>query len=388
MIRFKDRRIGMGPLKGIRVVELQGIGPGPFCGMMLADMGAEIIRIDRAAAAGTPAAAADVLARGRKSIAVDLKNPDGVETVLQLIETADVLIEGFRPGVTERLGLGPTVCLARNPKLVYGRMTGWGQTGSMAAAAGHDINYIALSGALHAIGEKGGKPVPPLNLVGDFGGGGMLLAFGVAAALVEVARSGEGQVIDAAMTDGSALLMNAVFGLMNSGRWNDERGTNLLDSGAHFYGTFETSDGRYISLGSIEPQFYVLLLEKTGLSGDERFGKQMSRDDWPALKAALADVIRQKTRDEWDGIMLGTDVCYAPVLEFRDAANHPHNRERMTFVESAGITQAAPAPRFSKTEPELPAPAVAPGAQTDEVLESIGIAADEIARLRASGAVA
>ena len=251
----------MGPLSGVRVIELQGIGPGPYCGMMLADMGAEIIRIDRSASVGRPAATTDILARGRKSIGVDLKNPDGVETVLKLIESADVLIEGFRPGVMERLGLGPDVCLDRNPRLVYGRMTGWGQTGTMAHAAGHDINYISLSGALHAIGEKGGKPVPPLNLVGDFGGGGMLLAFGIAAALYETANSGKGQVIDAAMTDGSALLMNAIFGIMNGGRWSHERGTNLLDGGAHFYGTYTTADGKWISIGSIEPQFYALLLE-------------------------------------------------------------------------------------------------------------------------------
>ncbi len=378
----------MGPLNGVRVIELQGIGPGPFCGMMLADMGAEIIRIDRAGSVGRKAPVADVLARGRKSIGVDLKNPDGVETVLKLIETADVLVEGFRPGVTERLGLGPAVCLARNPKLVYGRMTGWGQTGSMAPAAGHDINYISLSGALHGIGEQGGKPVPPLNLVGDFGGGGMLLAFGIAAALVEVGKSGEGQVIDAAMTDGSALLMNAIFGMMNTGAWQPERGTNLLDTGAHFYGTFETSDGKHISIGSIEPQFYALLLEKTGLKDDPRFQAQMDRALWPELKAELTKVFMAKTRDEWDEIMLGTDICYAPVLDLTDAAAHPHNRERQTFVESAGITQAAPAPRFSRTEPELPSAPVAPGAQTDQVLKEAGIDEAEISALRESGAIA
>ena len=378
----------MGPLNGLRVIELQGIGPGPFCGMMLADMGAEIIRIDRAASVGRNAPVADVLARGRKSIGVDLKNPDGVETVLKLIETADVLIEGFRPGVTERLGLGPTVCLSRNPKLVYGRMTGWGQTGTMAPAAGHDINYISLSGALHGIGEQGGKPVPPLNLVGDFGGGGMLLAFGIAAALVEVGKSGEGQVIDAAMTDGSALLMNAIFGMMNTGAWQPERGTNLLDTGAHFYGTFETSDGKHISIGSIEPQFYTLLLEKTGLQDDPRFQKQMDRALWPELKAELETVFLRKTRDEWDQIMLGTDICYAPVLDLTEAAAHPHNRERQTFVESAGITQAAPAPRFSRTEPELPPAPVAPGAQTDEILKDAGLDENSIAALRSAGAIA
>ncbi len=378
----------MGPLAGVRVVELQGIGPGPYCGMMLADMGAEIIRVDRAGSAGQTANKTDILARGRKSIAVDLKQTEGVETVLRLVETADVLIEGFRPGVMERLGLGPDVCLARNSKLVYGRMTGWGQTGSMASAAGHDINYISLSGALHAIGPEGEKPVPPLNLVGDFGGGGMLLAFGVAAALYETANSGKGQVIDAAMTDGSALLMNAVFGIMNTGRWNPARGTNLLDGGAHFYGTYETSDGRWVSVGSIEPQFYALLLEKTGLAGDNSLPKQMSRDDWPMLKAKLTEIFRTKSRDEWDEIMLGTDICYAPVLTFEEAVEHEHNSVRDTFVEQDGIKQAAPAPRFSRTPPDLPATAVAPGAHTDEVLGSMGISQDDISRLRESGAVA
>ena len=267
-------------------------------------------------------------------------------------------------------------------------MTGWGQTGSMASAAGHDINYISLSGALHAIGEEGGKPVPPSNLVGDFGGGGMLLAFGVAAALVETARSGKGQVIDAAMTDGSALLMNAVFGIMNTGRWNPERGTNLLDGGAHFYGTYTTSDGKHISIGSIEPQFYALLLEKTGLNNDDRFAKQMDRNQWPELKEALTEVFATKTRDEWDEIMLGTDICYAPVLSFDEACEHEHNQGRATFVESSGVRQAAPAPRFSRTEPQLPPPSVAPGSDTDTILADLGLDAAAIAGLRDSGAVA
>lgn len=377
----------MGPLTGLRVVELQGIGPGPFCGMMLADMGAEIIRVDRSAAVGSGARSADVLARGRKSIAVDLKNPQGVETVLKLVETADVLLEGFRPGVTERLGLGPDVCLERNPKLVYGRMTGWGQTGTMAHAAGHDINYISLSGVLHAIGEPGSRPTPPLNLVGDFGGGGMLLAFGIVAALYERGVSGEGQVIDAAMTDGSALLMNSIFGLMGQGVWNQNRGSNLLDGGAHFYGTYETKDGRFVSIGSIEPQFYALLLEKTGLDQDPDLAQQMSRDDWPKLREKLAAVLATKTRDEWDEIMLGTDICYAPILNFDEAVAHPHNQARNTFVASADIVQAAPAPRFSRTEPELPEPPVAPGEHSEEVLASIGLDAAAIAELKSSGAV-
>ncbi len=374
----------MGPLAGVRVIELQGIGPGPYCGMMLADMGAEIIRIDRAGSVGNPAVT-DILARGRSSIGVDLKNPEGVEVVLKLIEGADALIEGFRPGVMERLGLGPDVCLARNEKLVYGRMTGWGQTGSMAPAAGHDINYIALSGALHAIGNKGEKPVPPLNLVGDFGGGGMLLAFGIVAGLFEATKSGQGQVIDAAMTDGSALLMNAIFGMMNSGRWSSDRGTNMLDGGAHFYGTYETKDGKWISIGSIEPQFYELLLQKTGLN---RELKQMSRDNWPELQENLTEIFKQKTRDEWDELMLGTDVCYAPVLDFDDACAHEHNVGRSTFVEQDGVRQAAPAPRFSRTAPELPNAAVAPGNATDQILSGIGLDAGAIAALRDAGAVA
>jgi alpha-methylacyl-CoA racemase len=378
----------MGPLAGLKVVELQGIGPGPFCGMMLADMGAEIIRVDRSVSVGREAQKHDVLARGRKSIAVDLKNPQGVETVLRLVESADVLLEGFRPGVTERLGLGPEDCLARNPGIVYGRMTGWGQTGNMSLVAGHDINYISLSGVLHAIGQPGERPTPPLNLVGDFGGGGMMLAFGIVAALFEKAKSGKGQVIDAAMTDGSALLMNSIFGLMNQGVWNHERGNNLLDGGAHFYGTYETKDGKHVSIGSIEPQFYALLLEKTGLDKDADLPRQMSREDWPAIRAKLESIILTKTRDEWDAVMLGTDVCYAPILDFEEAIAHPHNQERQTFVESDGIRQAAPAPRFSRTEPQLPNPPVAPGSHSKEILLMLGMSDTQIDQLMASGAVA
>ena len=378
----------MGPLTGLKVIELQGIGPGPFCGMMLADMGAEVVRIDRASSAGRASPRADVLARGRRSIAVDLKNPDGVETVLRLVEGNDVLIEGFRPGVMERLGLGPDVCLERNPGLVYGRMTGWGQTGTLAHAAGHDINYISLTAALHSIGEKGRRPTPPLNLVGDFGGGGMLLAFGVVAALFERGRSGKGQVVDAAMTDGSALLMNGILGMMNSEMWLPERGSNMLDGGAHFYGTYETKDGKYVSVGSIEPQFYALLLEKSGLGEQDGLAPQMSREEWPAMQQRLEAIFRTRTRDEWDEIMLGTDICYAPILNFRDAIAHPHNAARDTFVEVDGIHQAAPAPRFSRTAPETPPAAVTPGAHTDEVLNAFGFADAEIASLRDSGAVA
>lgn len=378
--------IYMGPLSGLKIIELQGIGPGPYCGMMLADMGAEVIRIDRAANAGQ-GGRVDILARGRKSIAVDLKNPDGVETTLKLIDSADVLVEGFRPGVTERLGLGPEVCLARNPGLIYGRMTGWGQSGSMSQAAGHDINYISLSGALHAIGETGGKPVPPLNLVGDFGGGGMLLAFGIVAALFERQSSGKGQVVDAAMTDGSALLMNGIFGMMHTGQWKG-RGENMLDTGAHFYNTYETSDGKYVSVGSIEPQFYALLLEKSGLGAGQNIPNQMTRDEWPNLKEELAAIFKTKTRDEWDEIMLGTDICYAPVLSFAEAQQHQHNVDRQTFVQVDGVPQAAPAPRFDRTPPQVPAGAATAGEHTDEILVAAGLDADEIASLRDSGAVA
>ena len=378
----------MGPLTGLKVIELQGIGPGPFCGMMLADMGAEVIRIDRASAVGQEPRRADILARGRRSIAVDLKNPDGVETVLKLLEQADVLIEGFRPGVMERLGLGPDVCLERNAGLIYGRMTGWGQTGTLAQAAGHDINYISLTAALHSIGEPGGAPVPPLNLVGDFGGGGMLLAFGVVAALFERSRSGKGQVVDAAMTDGSALLMNGVFGMMNLGHWLPERGKNMLDGGAHFYGTFETQDGKHVSIGSIEPQFYALLLEKSGLGEEDGLAGQMDRSNWPAMRERLERIFKTKTRDEWDAIMLGTDICYAPVLNFQDAIDHPHNRARDTFVEIEGLHQAAAAPRFSRTSPQTPGAAAPPGAHTDGILAEFGFDAAEIGRLREAGAVA
>ena len=378
----------MGPLTGLRVIELQGIGPGPFCGMMLADMGAEVIRIDRASAAGQPPRPADILARGRRSIAVDLKNPDGVQTVLKLLEQADALIEGFRPGVMERLGLGPDVCLERNPGLIYGRMTGWGQTGTLAHAAGHDINYISLTAALHSIGEPGGAPVPPLNLVGDFGGGGMLLAFGMVAALFERGRSGKGQVVDAAMTDGSALLMNGVFGMMNLGQWLPERGRNMLDGGAHFYGTFETRDGKHVSIGSIEPQFYALLLEKSGLGEEDGLAGQMDRSNWPAMRERLERIFKTKTREEWDAIMLGTDICYAPVLDFQDAIDHPHNRARSTFVEIDGLHQAAAAPRFSRTPPRTPGAAAAPGEHTDELLREFGFDEAAAARLRACGAVA
>jgi alpha-methylacyl-CoA racemase len=384
-----DDSMASGPLAGIKVLEVAGIGPGPFCGMMLADMGADLIRIDRAdrVRGGDPdKPPGDVLARGRRSIGVDLKQPAGVEVVLRLVEQADVIIEGFRPGVMERLGLGPEVCLARNPRLVYGRMTGWGQEGPMAHAAGHDINYIALAGALHPIGRKGEKPLPPLNLVGDFGGGGMLLAFGIAAALVERASSGKGQVIDAAMVDGAATLMGMFHGMAAMGIWSEERGTNLLDTGAHFYDTYETSDGKYISLGSIEPQFYAELIDKLGLAG-ESLPSQMDKSAWPALKERFEGIFKTKTRDEWCEIMEGSDVCFAPVLAMTEVTSHPHIQHRSTFVESNGIMQAAPSPRFSRTVPKLDRPPSHAGQHSKEVLESFGFGAEEIAKLKDAKAV-
>ena len=379
-----------GPLTSIKVVELQGIGPGPFCGMMLADMGAEVIRIDRSAnvAGENPASPPlDILARGRRSIAVDLKNPDGVETVLKLVEQADALIEGFRPGVMERLGLGPDVCMARNPRLVFGRMTGWGQEGPYAAMAGHDINYIALGGALAHIGRAGQLPLPPLNLVGDFGGGGMLLAYGLVCGLLEAKLSGKGQVVDAAMVDGTAILMTMFSGMFHSGAITEERGTNLLDTGSHFYDVYETADGRYVSFGSIEPQFYAELLELSGLGQEADLPRQHDAERWPEMKQRLAAIVRTKTRDEWDAVMEGSDVCFAPVLTMREAAKHPHNVHRQTYVEVAGVTQPAPAPRFSRTEPAISSPPAHAGQHTDEVLGAFGFSADDIAKLRDSGAV-
>ena len=374
----------MGPLAGLRVIELAGIGPGPFCGMMLSDMGAEVIRVDRITGGrGRPK---DVLARNRRSIAVDLKDPRGVEAVLKLVDTADALFEGFRPGVTERLGLGPEDCMARNPKLVYGRMTGWGQEGPMAQAAGHDINYIGLSGALHGIGRKGERPVPPLNLVGDFGGGGMLLAFGLVCALLEARSSGQGQVVDAAMVDGAASLMAMFFSMGASGAFSDQRGTNLLDGGAHFYDTYETQDGKYICLGSIEPQFYAELVEKAGLD-PERFSAQMDAQRWPDYKAELIEVFKSKSRDEWCEIMEGTDVCFAPVLSIFEAPEHPHAKARNAFVEIDGVVQPAPSPRFSRSQASVQHGARRPGEDTVSVLEANGFSAAEIADLQSSGVI-
>ncbi|HMC39584.1 MAG TPA: CaiB/BaiF CoA-transferase family protein, partial [Acidimicrobiales bacterium] len=360
-----------GPLDGFRIIELAGIGPGPFAGMMLSDMGAEVVRVDRAQSVrdGGGRPLADVLGRGRRSVGVDLKHPDGRETVLRLVERADALIEGFRPGVTERLGLGPDDCRARNPKLVYGRMTGWGQDGPYAPTAGHDINYIALSGTLDLIGRQGEAPVPPLNLVGDFGGGGMLLAFGVVCGLLEAARSGHGQVIDAAMVDGAALLAAMIHGFRHTGGWG-ERGTNLLDTGAWFYEVYETADGRHISLGSIEPQFLAEMVRLTGLAADGggELPDQNDRAAWPAMKERMAALIRTRTRDEWSAILEGSDACYAPVLDPDEAAAHPHNASRRTFISPDGVLQPAPAPRFSRTPAEVAGPPARAGEHTDAVL--------------------
>ena len=379
----------MGPLEGVKVVEIAGIGPGPFASMMLADMGADVVRIDRAerARGGDPAnPPKDPSSRGRRSLAVDLKNPAGVDTVLRILEGSDALLEGFRPGVMERIGLGPDVCLARNPRLVYGRMTGWGQEGPLAHAAGHDINYISLAGVLDHIGRRGERPVPPLNLVGDFGGGGMLLAFGVVCALLEAGRSGKGQVVDAAMVDGAAVLMQMMYGMRAMGIWHDERGTNMLDSGAHFYDVYETRDGRHVSIGSIEPQFYAELLEKTGLAGED-LPAQLDRSQWPKLHERLTAIFKSRTRDEWCEIMEGSDVCFAPVLSMGEAPHHPHNVARGTFIERGGVVQAGPAPRFSRTAPEIVRPAPHIGQDSDAVLESHGVRPAEIAALRESGAV-
>lgn len=373
----------MGPLNGVKIIELAGIGPGPFCGMMLSDMGADVIRVDRRASDKAPT---DVLVRNRRSIAVDLKKPEGVELVLKLCEGADALFEGFRPGVTERLGLGPEHCMGRNPKLVYGRMTGWGQDGPMAQAAGHDINYIALSGALHAIGRNGERPVPPLNLVGDFGGGGMYLAFGLVCAILEARQSGKGQVVDVSMVDGAASLMSMFFTFAANGAFRTERGSNMLDGGAHFYDTYETADGEFVALGSIEPQFYAELVEKAGLD-PETFRPQMDPTQWPALKAKIAEVFRTRTRAEWCEIMEGSDVCFAPVLSIEEAPSHPHNVARGTFIEIDGVTQPAPAPRFDRTVPEVRGAAPAPGSHGREILAELGIEGDAAQRMLDEGIV-
>ncbi len=370
----------MGPLAGYKIVEMGGIGPGPMCALLLADMGAEVIRVDRMQETGLGVHTDpkfNLLMRGRRSIAVDSKSKEGQELILGLIAQADGLIEGFRPGVMERLGLGPEVAFERNPKIVYGRMTGWGQDGPMAPAAGHDLNYIALSGALHAIGRKDGPPTPPLNLVGDFGGGALYLAMGLLAAMLEAKNSGKGQVVDVSMVDGAASLMTTFFGLQAAGRWTDERGTNILDSGAHFYDVYETSDGKYVSIGSIETKFYSELLRLTGLEGED-LPHQMDVSAWPKLRARFADVFITKTRDEWCEIMEGTDVCFAPVLSLKEAPEHAHNKARGTFVEIEGVVQPAPAPKFSRTKSEIQGPACSPGQHTEEALKDWGVSTDTI----------
>jgi alpha-methylacyl-CoA racemase len=377
----------MGPLQGLRVIELASIGPGPMCGMLLADLGADVVRVDRLEPSGLGLAMGqrfDVNARSRRSVAIDLKAPAGRDVVLRLLDGADVLIEGFRPGVLEGLGLGPEVCHARNPRLVIGRMTGFGQEGPLAGAAGHDLNYIALSGALHAIGPRGGKPVPPLNLVGDYGGGALYLAFGLMAALFERQRSGLGQVVDAAMVDGAASLASIFYGLQAGGSWADPRGDNLLDGGAPFYDTYETADGRFVALGALEPKFFAELARRIGL--DERFvRRQYDRRLWPEMRDVIATLMRARTRDEWCALLEGTDACFAPVLAFEEAPLHAHARAREAFVTLDGVVQPAAAPRFARSQPAPPRPAPAVGEHTASVLAEAGWAADEIAALQAAG---
>ena len=379
----------MGPLAGVRVVEVAGIGPGPFCAMLLADLGAEVVRVDRASAVGGDHSSSryDVLARGRRSVAVDLKHPGAAEVVLRLVEQSDALIEGFRPGVAERLGIGPAPCLGRNRRLVYGRMTGWGQDGPLAADAGHDITYAAVGGALAHIGRAGQLPTPPLNLVADFGGGGMLLALGLVAGLVHAQRTGVGQVVDAAMVDGVALLMAPFFGARATGFWSDERGTNLLDSGAPFYDVYRCADGEEIAVGAIEPQFFAALLDVLELPPTS-LPDQNDRARWPELRAALSGAFERRTRAEWLRRAEGRDACLAPVLTMQQAAEHPHLVSRATIVERDGVPQPAPAPRFSVTPPALDRPPAAPGEHSDAVLLTCGFTADEVAGLRSDGVIA
>ncbi|GLF97943.1 CaiB/BaiF CoA transferase family protein [Streptomyces yaizuensis] len=369
-----------GPLTGLRVVELGGIGPGPFAGMLLADQGADVIRVDRPAEAGR-ASAHPVLHRGRRSVALDLKDPAGAAAVLALTDTADALIEGFRPGVTERLGLGPDVCLERNPRLVYGRMTGWGQDGPLAQTPGHDINYIAVAGALGAIGGAGENPPVPLNLIGDMGGGGMLLALGITSALLHARRTGRGQVVDAAMTDGTAVQLALIHGLMATGRWTDRRAANLFDGGAPFYRTYRTSDGGHLAVGCVEPQFYAALLKALGLTGDPLFAAQHDRDAWPAMGARLAAVFAGRTRAEWEAVFDGSESCVTPVHGLTEAAAHPHNAARGTYYTRDGLLQPAPAPRYLGTPAAVPAPAPVIGSHTRDVLTEAGLAEEQVEAL-------
>jgi alpha-methylacyl-CoA racemase len=378
----------MGPLTGIKVLEFEAIGPGPFCGMMLSDMGADVLLVERPQdpGLGVPRARwTDVMSRGRRSVTLDLKSPQGVQAALELADKADALIEGFRPGVMERMGLGPDVLLARNPKLVYGRMTGWGQDGPLAPRAGHDINYIALTGVLHAIGRAGEAPVPPLNLVGDFGGGGMLLAFGIACGLVEAKHSGKGQVVDAAMVDGASTLAAMFSGMMAAKRWTEVRGENILDTGSPWYDTYETKDGKYVAIGSIEPKFYAELLERLGLAGAS-LPKQNDREGWPVLREKFAAAFRSKTRDEWVAAFEGSDACFAPVLTFSEARENAHNRARGTFVDVGGISQPGPAPRFSRTPGAIRGAPPERGQHGRSALADWGFSAQQIDALAKLGA--
>ena len=377
----------MGPLEGVRVIEIASLAPAPFGCMVLADRGADVLRVDRAERSGPEASPpADPLVRGRRSVGLNLKDPAGIDLLLRLADDADVLVEGFRPGVAERLGFGPEACQRRNPRLIFGRMTGWGQDGPLAPTAGHDIDYIAISGALAPIGRAGERPVPPLNLVGDFAGGGMLLALGILAALVERERSGRGQVVDAAMVDGSALLTSFLYGLRASGAWQDQRGTNLLDGGAPFYDTYETADGGYVAVGALEPQFYAALLAGLGLAGAD-LPAQLDRSGWPELRRQFPAVFATRSRDEWARVFAGTDACVAPVLSMDEAATHPHAAARSAFTDVGGIVQPAPAPRFSRSPAGPPAPPPRPGADTDAVLAGLGLSAEQAAGLRARGVV-
>ena len=377
----------MGPLAGLKILEFEAIGPGPFCGMMLADMGADVLLVDRAGDSGLGLGRNrwfDVMMRGRRSATLDLKSKGGVEAALELAGKADAIIEGFRPGVMERLGLGPDALLKKNPRLVYGRMTGWGQDGPLAPRAGHDINYIALTGVLHAIGRAGEAPVPPLNLVGDFGGGGMLLAFGIACALVEAQKSGKGQVVDAAMVDGASTLAAMFSGMLAAGRWSEARGVNILDSGAPWYDCYETKDGKHVAIGSIEPKFYEELLLRLGLQ-DRNLPKQMDRKGWPALRKAFAERFLEKSRDEWCKVFDGSDACFAPVLTFSEAREHPHNAARKTFVNSGKVDQPSPAPRFSRTPGAIRSAPPERGEGGKQALLDWGFAESEISSLKERG---
>lgn len=375
------------PLAGLRIIEFAGIGPGPFAGMMLADMGAEIIRVERPGAGsptGQGAHELEFLARGRKSIALNMKAPGALDLAMQLIEGADGLIEGFRPGVMERLGLGPDVCLSRNPRLIYGRMTGWGQDGPVSKTAGHDLNYIALSGALWATGEAGRAPTFPLNLLGDFGGGGMFLAFGMVTGLLKAARTGQGDVVDAAIVDGTAALMSMIYSRRAMGLWQDERAANALDGGVPWYGVYACSDGKWITIGALEPQFWAVLVEELGLQGDN-LANRSDRSTWPALREKLAAIFLSKPRDHWTALLQDRDACFAPVLSPAEAPDHPHNRARSIF--SDGPVQPMPAPRFAHSQTPLPSTPPAPGAHSREVLEGLGLSATNINTLFSKGAV-